>query len=104
MAKPILTVIAGGPDTGKSLLAEALVAFRGQTMIARDHVRALLQHPVDEWLVTLVTFAMAREVLWAGYSVCAVGWNLEPSDRVGWLAVARETGADCRWVQVEAVA
>jgi predicted kinase len=102
MAKPVLTVIAGGPDTGKSLLAEALVAFRSQTMIARDHVRALLQHPVDERLVTLVTFAMAREVLRAGHSVCAVGWNLEPSDRTGWLAVAREAGADCRWVQVEA--
>ena len=44
MAKPVLTVIAGGPDTGKSLLAEALVAYRGQAMVARDHVRALLQH------------------------------------------------------------
>ncbi|WP_338661763.1 AAA family ATPase [Pararoseomonas sp. SCSIO 73927] len=102
IAKPVLTVIAGGPDTGKSLIAEALVAYRGQAMIARDHVRALLQHQVDEWLITLTTFAMARELLRAGISVCAVGWNLEPDDRAGWTAVARETGADCRWVQVEA--
>ncbi|MBP0492099.1 AAA family ATPase [Pararoseomonas indoligenes] len=102
MIKPVLTVIAGGPDTGKSLIAEALVAYRGQVMIARDHVRSLLQHPVEEWLVTLTTFAMAREILRAGVSVCAVGWNLEPDDRTTWFEVARESGADCRWVQVEA--
>ncbi|WP_424138178.1 AAA family ATPase [Roseomonas chloroacetimidivorans] len=104
MVKPVLTVIAGGPDTGKSLIAEALVAYRGQAMIARDHVRDLLRHPVDEWHITLATFGMARELLRAGVSVCAVGWNLEPADRAGWLAVARETGADCRWVQVEVAA
>jgi hypothetical protein len=101
MARPLLTVVAGGADTGKSLIAEALVAYRGQAMIARDHVRELLRHPVDEGAVTLATFAMARALLHCGLPVCAVGWNLEPEDRAGWLAVARETGADCRWVQVE---
>ncbi|MBP0492183.1 hypothetical protein [Roseomonas indoligenes] len=102
MARPVLTVIAGGPETGKSLIAEALVAYRGQAMIARDHVRSLLQHQVDEWVVTLTTFAMARTLLQADVSVCAVGWNLEADDRAGWRELARETGADCRWVQVEA--
>jgi predicted kinase len=101
MAKPLLTVVAGGADTGKSLIAEALVTYRGQVMIARDHVRALLRHPADEWTITLATFGMARELLRAGLDVCTVGWNLEPGDRAGWLAVARETGAECRWVQVE---
>jgi 2-phosphoglycerate kinase len=43
MAGPVLTVIAGGPETGKSLIAVALVAYRGQAMIARDHVRKILR-------------------------------------------------------------
>ena len=101
MAGPVLTVIAGGPETGKSLIAVALVAYRGQAMIARDHVRKILRHPVDEGHLTLATFGMARELLHAGVSVCAVGWNLEHADREGWLAVTRDTGATCRWVQVE---
>ena len=98
-----LTVIAGGADTGKSLIAEALVAFRGQPMIARDHVRELLRHQVDEWLITRATFAMAEEILAAGSSCVAVGWNLDPADRAGWLAVAARTGAVMRWVHCEIV-
>lgn len=101
---PLLTVIAGGPDAGKSLIAEALVAYRGQAMVARDHVRSLLQHEVEKGVLTLATFGLARSLLHAGLDVCAVGWNLEPQDREGWLAVAAEAGASCRWVQIEALA
>lgn len=99
---PMLTVISGGADTGKSLIAELLVREKGYAMVARDHVRAALTAPLDEWQITLATFGMARALLQAGVNVCAVGWNLEPADRSGWQDVARDTGAGMRWVHVEA--
>lgn len=95
-----LTVIAGGMDTGKSLIAEALVAFRpGMVMVARDHVRAMM-NTTDEAAVTGETWNIARIALREGRNVIAVGWNLLPSDREGWAAVAAETGAALRWVVV----
>lgn len=101
-----LTVLSGGPDTGKSLIAEALVAYRPCRMVTRDETRAILEAvqggSPDEWTVTLATAQAARVTLLAGRDCVAVGQNLEASDQDLWTSLARETGARLRWVKVEA--
>jgi predicted kinase len=100
---PLLTVISGGPDTGKSLIAELLVKEKGCAMVARDLVRPTFGVAVDEGIITQTLAAMARTLLQAGHDVCTVSWNLLPSDRALWLRIAAETGAACRWVHIEAI-
>jgi predicted kinase len=105
MSPPLLTVISGGANTGKSLYGELLARHQNAVLICRDHVRAMLratQGDLSELSATLATFAIARDELGNGRNVVAVGWNLDPVDREGWLGVAGKAQARFRWVTCEA--
>ena len=98
---PLLTVISGAANTGKSLIQEALMAQTDYVLIARDVIRPTFGRTVSEGAITLVMVDLARSLLNSSYNVLAVAQNLHPVDRKRWEDVARETGSACRWVHVE---
>lgn len=101
MPDQLLTVIAGGPDTGKSLVAELLVREKGYTLVARDTIRAALINPPDEWAITLMMVEMAQVALEAGRSVLTVSQNLDPADRKRWTDLAEANRVPLRWIGCE---
>lgn len=94
----LLTVIAGGADTGKSLVAEAMAREKGWPIVARDPIRASFRAPVDEAIITAGMAALVETMLLAGLSVITVSWNHLPSDEQLWLDVAQRCGVPCRWI------
>lgn len=102
-AMPLLTVISGGPDTGKSLIQQALMAQTDYVLVARDKIRPTFGRTVNEGAITLVMVDLARSLLNSSHNVLAVAQNLHPVDRKRWEDVARETGSVCRWIHVEKV-
>lgn len=97
-----LVVIAGPANTGKMPLARRLMEDDARlVLVHRDLVRAAMPGvSVSEGHITQVMGAMARTLLWQGYSVVAVAWNLEPEDVFLWTAVAADSRLSPEWLDV----